>query len=104
FLEKRELDNMRDVEIGKTTKPSVNTNEVGLNGFKTEASVPAPPQKVLSHEERKQLARAVSNAEKRIQRLEEEITKIEQKMAEPTFYESPDMQKVMDSYQEKKTD
>ncbi|MCB0632563.1 MAG: ABC-F family ATP-binding cassette domain-containing protein [Saprospiraceae bacterium] len=103
FLEKRALDNMRDVEIGKTAKPSENSNVVS-----TSASSPAPvveePLKILSHEERKKLLRAVSNAEKKIHRLEEEIAAFEKKMADPTFYEKPDVQKQMEGYQQKKAD
>lgn len=102
FLEKRALDNMRDVEIGKTAKPSANTNIVDVKNNKPTAS--ATPQKVLSHEERKRLTRAVSNAEKRINRIEKEIADFEQKMADPAFYESADVEKVSIDYENKKAE
>lgn len=99
FLEKRELDNMRDVEIGKTAKPSANTNVINATN-----AAPAEPVKVLSHEERKKLTRAVSNAEKRIQRIEEDIAALEKKMADPAFYDGADVDKVTIDYEQKKID
>lgn len=102
FLEKRALDNMRDVEIGKTHQPSVNTNVVpSANSASGEE---APPQKTLSHEERKRLTRAVSNAEKRINRIEKEIAELEKKMADPAFYDGADVEKVSIEYDRKKAD
>ena len=89
FLEKRELDNMRDVEL---SKPASN------GGPK------AAPKKELSHEERKRLLRAVSNAEKKVERLEAEIAAIEKKMAAPDFYENPDAVKVSQSYNDKQAE
>ena len=89
FLEKRELDNMRDVEL---SKPASN------GGPK------AAPKKELSHEERKRLLRAVSNAEKKVERLEAEIAAIEKKMAAPDFYESPDAVKISQSYNDKQAE
>lgn len=75
FLEKRQLDNMRDVEISQSTgKPGT--------------TAPAPPKKELSYEERKRLQRAISNAEKKVERLETAIEKLEAEMADPAFYQS----------------
>ncbi|PHN08550.1 ABC-F family ATP-binding cassette domain-containing protein [Flavilitoribacter nigricans] len=102
FLEKRALDNMRDVEIGKTVQPSANTNVV--NTRQENAPVQEEPKKTLSHEERKRLTRAVSNAEKRINRIEEEIAKFEKKMADPAFYDGADVEKITIEYEQKKSD
>lgn len=102
FLEKRALDNMRDVEIGKTAKPSVNTNVVETKN--SSSSEAATPQKVLSHEERKRLTRALSNAEKRVNRIEKEIADFEKQMADPAFYESADVEKVSIDYENKKAE
>lgn len=75
FLEKRQLDNMRDVEISQSTgKPGT--------------TAPAPPKKELSYEERKRLQRAISKAEKKVERLETAIEKLEAEMADPAFYQS----------------
>jgi len=86
FLEKRQLDNMRDVELSSKT---------------ARAGGEAAPLKELSFEERKLLMRAVSNAEKKVQRLEEEIGALEKKIAQPGFYESGDAVKTTQAYQEK---
>ena len=74
FLEKRQLDNMRAVEL--SSKPD-----------KENGSADAP-RKELSYEERKRLMRAISNAEKKVERLESEIEALAKKMAEPGFFEN----------------
>ncbi|MCB9297369.1 MAG: ABC-F family ATP-binding cassette domain-containing protein [Lewinellaceae bacterium] len=86
FLEKRQLDDMRDVEL--SSKPA-------------KAGAKAAPRKELTYEERKTLMRAISNAEKKVERLEEEIGALEKKMAQPGFYESPDAVKTTQQYQDK---
>lgn len=91
FLEKRQLDNMRDVE-----KQS-----------KVTRAAPATPQAskpTLSYEERKQLQRAISNAEKKVERLEESIEKMEKAMADPAFYERDDSEEKMKEYGQLKQD
>ncbi|MCB9263760.1 MAG: ABC-F family ATP-binding cassette domain-containing protein [Lewinellaceae bacterium] len=87
FLEKRQLDDMRDVEL--STKPA----KAGGGG--------EAPRKELSYEERKRLMRAISNAEKKVERLENEIDALEKKMAESGFYESEDAVKTTQKYQDK---
>lgn len=86
FLEKRALDNMRDVELQPAKTASNNTE----------------PKRELDYEERKQLLRAVSNAEKKIERIEEEIAKIEKEMSDPNFYENPKSVQILKNYQSKK--
>jgi len=81
FLEKRALDNMRSVELQK----SPNNSTV----------VAAAPKKTLTREERKQLLRAVSQAEKKVEKLEEKVAKIETEMAKEDFYTRSDMEEVM---------
>ncbi len=82
FLEKRKLDNMRDVELA--TKAAATSKE--NNG------------KVLNSDERKNVQRHLSNAEKKVEQLEAKITDIENQMALPDFYSKPNSQKVMDEY------
>lgn len=84
FLEKRQLDNMREVEL--SSKP---------------AGAGATLPKELSFEERKRLMRAISNAEKKVERLEAELETLEKKMAGPDFYESGDAVKTTQAYQQK---
>ncbi|MBI5916751.1 MAG: ABC-F family ATP-binding cassette domain-containing protein [Bacteroidetes bacterium] len=87
FLEKRKLDDMRQVELA--TK-----NAVATNGHAKE----------LNHEERKNLQRAVTNAEKKVEQLEAKISDIESRMALPDFYQKPDSQKVLNEYTKAKAD
>lgn len=89
FLEKRSLEDMRQVE---------------LSSKKENASQTSSNSKELTYEERKQLQRRVSNAEKKVNKLESEIKKIEAKMAEPSFYQSPDSTQVMQKYNKSKED
>jgi len=87
FLKKRELDNMRDVE--KRDK-----NATQAEAGKTE----------LDYETRKRLQRAVKNAEKKIERLEGEIEKMDLKMADPEFYQNENSAKEIEKYQQLKND
>ncbi len=87
FLQRRELDNMRDVELKDKKK-----------------AAEEKPKSTLSYEERKRLQRAVSNAEKKVKRLGEEIKKQEKIMADPSFYEQADAQTVIKKHQDLKAD
>ncbi|MEL7119557.1 MAG: ABC-F family ATP-binding cassette domain-containing protein [Bacteroidota bacterium] len=85
FLEKRAMNDMRSVELsGKHSK--------------TKEAETFQPIKTLSFEERKRLLRSISNAEKKIEQLEEKIAKVEAEMADARFYESPDSEKKMKQY------
>ncbi|MFN7119844.1 MAG: ABC-F family ATP-binding cassette domain-containing protein, partial [Saprospiraceae bacterium] len=86
FLEKRALNNMRDVELSSKNG----------NGKAAEA------KKELSFDDRKRLQRNVSNAEKAIERLEEEIAKMEAQMADVDFYNKPESKKIMDTLDQKR--
>ncbi len=88
FLEKRALDNMRDVELSSK------------NGKLNNMPEPAKPE--ISREERKRLQRNLQNAERAVERLEEEIQQLEVKMADPSFYEQPDAPKMMELHGQKK--
>ncbi len=85
FLEKRRLDNMRDVE--KRSKGAENGQKSSDNGVQ-----------VLGSEEKKQLERAVQKAERRIADLESEVKKFEAKMGEPDFYIRPDSDEQLKKY------
>ncbi len=86
FLEKRKLDNMRDVEKRSGSSCS--------SGHRSSVSGVV----VLSSEEKKQLQRVVQKAERRISELEGEISTLEQKMADPNFYGSAESDKVLKKY------
>ncbi len=91
FLEKRALDNMREVEL--STKKAARAEEAA-----------ASPAIELSYEEKKRLTRAVQNAERKIERLEKDINKIELEMADASFYQSPKAEATMEKYKAKKKD
>jgi ATP-binding cassette subfamily F protein 3 len=85
FLNKRKLDNMRQVEMRTV-----------------QAANSAAVHKTLNPEEKKVLQRAVQKTEKRIAELETEIKVVEVKMADPNFYGKPDSDAVLKKYGELK--
>ena len=87
FLEKRKLDNMREVEMSKR-----NVEEKTASGANGE----------LSHKERKQLQRAVQQAEKKVEKLEAKIKSYQLEMAKPEFYQDPNSEVVIANYQKTK--
>ena len=89
FLEKRKMDNMREVELQKS-KPA------------KKATTPNAPKELSKEEkqEQKKLQRSVQYAERKIEQTEEKIAKIETDMAVDGFYESADADKVMKQYKE----
>ena len=91
FLEKRRLDNMRDVE--KMTKKEKS---------KKVAKAAAAPMSKEDQKRKKELEKAVSNAERKITRQEEEIAKFELQMAASDFYSSADSDKVIAAYKASK--
>jgi ATP-binding cassette subfamily F protein 3 len=82
FLEKRKVDNMRDIEY---RQKSVNTLQ------SSEAIAP---------EDRKKWLRVVSQAEKQIAHLEDKIEAMQKLMAEPDFYKRDDAVEIGSTYQE----
>ena len=95
FLEKRKMDNMREVELSKS-------NNTGANQGAEDGE--EAPKVELSYEERKKLTRSVSNAEKKVDRLESEIAKLEKQMADPEFFQKSDAQKTIDKHQQLQQD
>ncbi|MDZ7880687.1 MAG: ABC-F family ATP-binding cassette domain-containing protein [Saprospiraceae bacterium] len=83
FLEKRELDNMRDVELkdkAAAATPSVKTQNAASN--KTDS-------------DKKRIERTIQNSEKRISDLEKQIAEVEKSMSVDNFYASKDAQKTL---------
>lgn len=85
FLEKRALNNMREVELS------------GKNG-----SVKENQKRELGFEERKKLQRAVQTAERNVEKLEEDIALLQEKMASADFYNNPESNKVIEMLRKKK--
>lgn len=88
FLDKRKLDNMRDVEM-RTVNGATNGAAKG---------------KELNAEEKKALQRNVQKSEKRIADLEQEIKGIESKMEAADFYMKPEADAVMKKYADLKAE
>ncbi len=80
FLEKRDLQNMREVE--KINVPVVE-------------KIQTP---VVSNEEKKRLQRNVQQSERKIQEYEKEIAKMENEMASPGYFDRPDISKLTEKY------
>ena len=80
FLEKRQLDDMRSVELEKPKQ----------NGQASSSARPVRKVPALSAEEQRRLQKEVAKAERKIERLEEEIEKIHLLMSDPTFYNNAD--------------
>ena len=88
YLGKRKLDDMRAVELQKTSESDSNNK----------SSTTQPIQK-LSREEEKRIKRKIQYLERDMEKLEEESKKIEEKMADPAFYKDPEFNKENDRYQ-----
>ena len=84
FLEKRALDNMRDVEM--SSKVSSANNEVKKN----------------NDIENKAIQKSIQQAERKIAELENEIKKKEQVMAEDGFFEKSNHTKILQEYNDLK--
>ncbi len=98
FLEKRRMDDMRQVALsGQTQKEEKETK-----GQTAKAGESAPQAPQLSYEERKQLQRRVQQAERRIERIEKEKAKLENEMADPAFYQRPEAGQLLKTYGELK--
>jgi ATP-binding cassette subfamily F protein 3 len=91
FLEKRALDNMRQVEIGGFQQKNAPANE---NGKRPE----------MNHEERKQVQKMIQQAEKKVAALESQIAALEAKMAEPDFFSQPKHQEVLKQHAQAQQD
>ncbi len=85
FLEKRQLEDMREVAFRQMEKSAA------------AADVPKA-KKALSHEERKKLQRQVQKAERRIEELEKQMATFEEAMTQPDFYQRPDAEEQLKSY------
>jgi ATP-binding cassette subfamily F protein 3 len=81
FLEKRALDNMRDVEMSKNGGSKVIIKKENI-----------------SDEERRRLQKNLQTAEKKIEQVEKQIKQVEVTMAATDFYKSPNKSKVTDTY------
>ena len=88
YLEKREMRDMRQVEMS-SKKTSSNGNS-------------APSR--VEDKDKKKLQKEVQNAERKISEVENELKKLERKMGEDGFYGSKDANKISAQYQQLKSE
>jgi len=86
FLEKRALDNMREVELQNEQKKAEKANPT------------------ISTDQEKALKRKVENLERKISRIEEELAILEDQMSAEGFYQSESADDVLKVHQTKKSD
>tara|TARA_B100000497_G_C7696123_1_gene425347 strand:+ start:4701 stop:6548 length:1848 start_codon:yes stop_codon:yes gene_type:complete len=84
FLQKRALDNMREVEL-QNAKKKVEKEKA-----------------IFSPDEEKALKRKIENLERKISKIEEEIGEMEQQMGEEGFYQSDNANEVIGLHKKKK--
>lgn len=89
FLEKRAMEDLREVALYKSAIPQQNGNESSKS--------------ILNQEEKKALQKRVQSVEKKILTLEQEITSIEKLMGEEDFFQSPEYAEQTIRYEHLKT-
>ena len=95
FLEKRAMDNMREVEM-KTPK---NDSQITDNQISSSNQLTYEDRKKL-----KKLERSVQYAERKVEELEAKIADFEKEMAEPGFYESSASESKLQQFSETKNE
>lgn len=90
FLKKRELANMREVELHKT--------KAKQSAAKVQEQTPK-----IDTEKLKKLERQSQNIERKIEVLEKEIKATEEQMGVDGFYQSGEADKVLAAYNDKKS-
>ena len=87
FLEKRSLDNMRDVELRSQQA-------------RVQSSTPKAERKLTreEQEERRRLQKLVSTAERKVEDLEKKLAALEKTMGQPGFYEREDATMTTEHY------
>ena len=91
FLEKRQYGSLRDVSLGKTANSSGSSKKAKP---KKDENDPAVKQAL------KQLKRNIQNAERQLQRLEEEKNKWEKILGDTDKFGTPDYEKALVKHQE----
>jgi ATP-binding cassette, subfamily F, member 3 len=84
FLDKKKMDNIRDLDTKKEVKVEVKKEE-----------------KIIDAEEQKKAKKKIQSIEKDIEKLEKELADIGIKMGDPGFYTSPEFDKTNAAYKTK---
>ena len=98
FLEKRQLENMREVEMKTVNTPSVIQGNNGFSDNKMNGNGNANSNGNGENKDKKKIERIIQNSEKRIAELEKQVADIEKEMARDNFYTRTDSQKILDKY------
>ena len=85
FLQRRALDNMRQVELEKSKAGGAAAGAGQVE--RSNGGGDIPPAKTHTHEEKRRLEKDLGNAERKVERLEKEVKKLHAKMAQPGFYD-----------------
>lgn len=105
FLEKRDFANLRDVSLGKNANlNAVNklTNDEVKPVAKTAAPVVAAPN-AEQQNKIKELRKSIQQAEKKITKLEDDIRKQEELLADVSIMNTPKYKEVLDKYKQLKS-
>lgn len=95
FLKKRALDTFREVSLGKAGKNSSPQPEQPQVAKRPKLEGKAYQQRL------RQVTKDVQNAERKINRLESDLEKLEQTMADASLYGTPEYQQALQDYEAK---
>jgi ATP-binding cassette, subfamily F, member 3 len=98
FLNKRQMENMREVEM-RTVTPNA---PLSANGHVSNGLNVKNGSNNSNKIDKKKVERIVQNAEKRIAELESKVVEIEKIMSKDDFYNKPDSQNILNQYNDLK--
>lgn len=101
FLEKRQLDNMREVELRQKKQKAEEAKVIVSNSETTELTY---EERKEQQKQQKKLERNVQNIERKIEKLETEVEKWQAKMADASFYNQPDADAQIAKYKKAQAD
>lgn len=104
FLAKRQLDDMRDVELRQKQQLAKNEAQKAKKASSSQKRTLSPEERKQFDKKRKKLERKVQNAERKIEELEQSIEKWEVKMADPKFYNQSDADAQIGDYKKAQAD
>ncbi len=104
FRDKKLTTHLGDIDYFMSRRAVTDMRQVELKDKKKKEEKAANNQPELGHKERKKYQRAVDNAERKVQQQEEKINALNEKMQDPEFYKSPEMDKTMKLLKEEKAE
>jgi ATP-binding cassette subfamily F protein 3 len=96
FLEKREFGSLREVSLGKS-QPNLAKTSPHNNAAPTQSTKPANPSNT-ENPQAKELKKQIQAAEKKINRLEEDIKKLAPQLADMSVVNTPKYKDVLDKH------